>query len=253
MSRIVCNFSAGAASAVATKLAIAQYGKSHEILIVRARIKEEHEDNDRFAADCEAWFGMPIVVVQDGKYGSSVHEVWRKKRYIIGARGAPCRKAVKVDPLEYVGRINDIQVLGYTAEEQGRFDGWIDANNDKQGLAPLIERGIGKADALAMIQRANIRLPAMYELGFNNNNCVGCCKGGEGYWNHVRKVFPIVFEQAAEIQRTIGPGAYFFRNRETGERFGLDQLDPKAGRHDEPMPSCSFFCELAESEIEVKA
>ena len=253
MSRIVCNFSAGAASAVATKLAIAQYGKSHEILIVRTRIKEEHEDNDRFAADCAAWFDMPITVVQDEKYGASVQEVWRKKRYIIGARGAPCRKAVKGDPLESVGRVNDIQVLGYTAEEQARFDGWIDANNDRQGLAPLIERGIGKADALAMVQRAGIRLPVMYELGFNNNNCIGCCKGGEGYWNHVRKVFPIVFQEAAEIQRTIGPGAYFFRDRKTGERFGLDQLDPSAGRHDEPMPSCSFFCELASAEIEEAA
>lgn len=249
MDRIVCNFSAGAASAVATKLAIHKFSSTHEILIVRAKVAEEHEDNDRFSDECERWFGMPITVVQDDKYGASVREVWRRKRYIIGMRGAPCRKAVKGDPLQSLERHGDIQVLGYTAEEQDRFDGWIDANNEKRGIAPLIERGLGKSDVLAMVERAGIQLPAMYSLGFNNNNCIGCCKGGEGYWNHVRKVFPLVFQEAAEIQRTIGPGAYFFRNRITGERFGLDQLDPNAGRHDEPMPDCSFFCELASSEM----
>lgn len=35
-SRIVCQFSCGAASAVATKLAIAQYGATHEVVIVRS-------------------------------------------------------------------------------------------------------------------------------------------------------------------------------------------------------------------------
>jgi hypothetical protein len=30
-------------------------------------------------------------------------------------------------------------VLGYTADEQGRFDAWIDANNDRRAMAPLID------------------------------------------------------------------------------------------------------------------
>ena len=49
-------------------------------------------------------------------------------------------------------------------------------------------------------------------------------------------------------QEEIGPGAYFFRDRKTGERFGLKDLQLGAGRHDEPAPSCSFFCEIAEQE-----
>jgi hypothetical protein len=249
MSRVVCNFSAGAASAVAAKLAIAKYGTTHEIVIVRAWIAEEHEDNDRFHKDVEAWLGLHITVVKDEVYGASVREVWRRRRYINGPQGASCRKIVKGGPLDAFHRHDDIIILGYTAEEQGRFDGWIDANNEKRGEAPLIEAGLGKGDCLGMIQRAGIALPAMYGLGFNNNNCIGCCKGGEGYWNHVRKVFPIVFEDVAAIQRAIGPKASFFRNRETGERISLDQLDPAAGRHDEPMPECSLMCELAEAQI----
>lgn len=83
---------------------------------------------------------------------------------------------------------------------------------------------------------------------WREDNCIGCPKGGEGYWNHVRKVHPIVFQKRMERQESIGPGAYFFRDRATGERFGLKDLDPKAGRHDEPLPACSFFCEMAEQE-----
>jgi hypothetical protein len=44
MSRLVCWFSCGAASAVATKLAIQQYKDTHEIVIARCLVAEEHED-----------------------------------------------------------------------------------------------------------------------------------------------------------------------------------------------------------------
>ena len=47
MGRMVCQFSCGAASAVATKLILAAY-PAEEVVIVNAFIKEEHEDNRRF-------------------------------------------------------------------------------------------------------------------------------------------------------------------------------------------------------------
>ncbi len=59
--RVVCQFSCGAASAVATKLAIAQYGADHEIVVLNAFIASEHPDNRRFAKDCEKWLGVPGI------------------------------------------------------------------------------------------------------------------------------------------------------------------------------------------------
>ena len=56
-NRIVCQFSCGAASAVATKLALAEYGSTHDVHIINAFLANEHEDSRRFLADCEAWFG----------------------------------------------------------------------------------------------------------------------------------------------------------------------------------------------------
>lgn len=247
--RIVCQFSCGAASAVATKLAIARYSATHEVVIVNAFIVEEDSDNRRFLADCEKWFGQDVVVLRDEKYGASVREVWRKKRYIKGLRGAPCSKALKRDVLDAWRRPDDIIVLGYTVEERDRYDDFIDRNNIPL-IAPLVDAGLTKDDCFAMIKRAGIELPRMYALGFPNANCKGCCKGGMGYWNHMRKVLPGDFAECAEIEADIGPSAYMFRDRATGERIPLTQLPPDGGRlQDEPSMSCSFFCEMAEQEI----
>ena len=247
--RIVCQFSCGTASAVATKLTLAQYTE-REIAIVNAFIKEEDDDNRRFLADCERWFGRAVTVLRNEKYGASVDEVWRRKRYMKGQMGAPCSKELKRKVLDAFRRPDDVMVLGYTVEEQDRFDAFLDANNDLAVIAPLIERGLGKADCLAMVERAGIVLPQMYRDGFENANCPGCPKGGEGYWNRIRVVRPQRFAEVMAIQESIGPGTYFFRHRDTGERFGLKDLRPDAGRHDEPAPSCSFFCEMAEADLE---
>ncbi len=246
--RIVCQFSCGAASAVATKLILAEYPKER-VAIVNAFILEEHEDNRRFLADCERWFDHPITVLRDEKYGASTMEVWRRRRFMKGKSGAPCSGALKRDVLKAFARPDDIYAVGYTTEEEDRYNRFIDANNGRRVLAPLIDRGLSKGDCLGMIERAGIELPMMYRLGFNNANCL-CPKGGMGYWNHVRKVFPAEFVQIADLQESIGPGAYFFHDPKTNGRIGLHQLDPAAGRHDEPEIECGLWCELAERDIE---
>ena len=56
MSRIVVRFTCGVPSAVTAKLAIAQFGAAN-VEIVRNDTRSEHPDNERFMADCEAWWG----------------------------------------------------------------------------------------------------------------------------------------------------------------------------------------------------
>jgi hypothetical protein len=157
MNRYTCQFSCGAASAVATRIVIGEFGLTDEVAIVNALVVEEHPDNRRFLADCERWFGRPITVVRDEKFGASTRELFRRRRFLKSRNGAPCSKALKREVLDAwrvrTARpgVQDIVVLGYTADEQDRLDRWIDANNDKRVLAPLIEAGLGKADVLAMV------------------------------------------------------------------------------------------------------
>lgn len=73
---------------------------------------------------------------------------------------------------------------------------------DTKPLFPLIERQITKPDTMGMLWKAGIKQPVMYSMGYNN--CIGCVKGGMGYWNKIRKDFPEVFAQMAQIERDVG-------------------------------------------------
>lgn len=249
MSRIVCNFSCGAASAVATKLALAQYGSN--VVVVNAYVANEHPDNRRFLADCEKWFGHPIHVVRDEKYGADVIEVFRRHRFIRGISGAKCTRELKHKLLDAWREPSDVLVLGYDASEQDRLDDFVERNPQLKVVAPLIERGLGKEDCKAMLLRAGIELPAMYRLGYDNANCIGCVKGGMGYFRAIREDFPEQFERLAQIEEEIGPSAYIFRHRSgplKGQRFPLRSLGAGPLRRNENLPSCGLICETAEQE-----
>jgi hypothetical protein len=253
MTRIVCQFSCGAASAVATKLALAQYGE--RAIVVNAFIEEEREDNRRFAVDCEKWFGREIINLRDTKYTASAIKVFETVGYIKGRHGASCTSRIKRGLLRTFEQPGDVLVLGYTAEEQDRYDDWLTDWPDRLIVVPLIERGLTKEDCKAMVQRAGLRLPAMYELGYSNANCIGCVKGGLGYFRAIREDFPVQFERLAQAEDKVaalhGEGAYILRHRSgplKGNRFPLRELPAGKADRAEALPSCGLFCETAEQE-----
>lgn len=252
MSRIVCQFSCGAASAVATKLTLVSHPED-DVLIVNAVIREEHPDNRRFLADCEHWFLRKALVLQDEKYGASTHEVWRRERYIKGLRGAPCSRALKRELLSTVALPDDVNVIGFTVEEEDRFCDLQERFSAETFVAPLIEKGLDKGDCLAIVERAGIELPYMYRLGYPNANCIGCPKGGQNYWQAIRHDFPEQFAQIKAIQEDIGPGANFLRFRSgsrAGERMSLADLPPGRGNLASELSfSCSFACDITVQEI----
>lgn len=248
MSRVISWFSCGAASAVATKLAITE--SKQPIEIVYCQVKEEHPDNLRFMQDCEKWFGQKIKILGNEKYDSSIYEVFKKRKYIVGIGGAPCTVHLKKDVRKSFEKPDDIQVFGYTVEEQDRVDRFIDANNDVNLWSILIEKSLSKQDCLAILDRAGIELPAMYKLGYQNNNCIGCVKGGLGYWNKIRNDFPDHFEKMAKLEKTIGAKILKYKN----ERIWLTDLPRNAGEYPlEKSIECGIFCHMAEEEINVSS
>ena len=245
MTRIVSWFSCGAASAVATKLAIADNAGRLPLVIARCVVREEHEDNDRFAADCEKWFGLPITNLIAEKYDGSIYEVFKKRQYISGVSGAPCTLLPKKEVRTNFERPTDRQIFGYCAEEQDRWDRFLDANAI-DARAPLIERGLEHKDCLAMIQDAGIELPAMYKLGYKHNNCIGCVKStGAGYWNKIKIDFPDQFDRMAKEARRLD--VKLIRINE--ERAFIDELTGSEGNYqEEPEIQCGIFCEMAKQE-----
>ena len=242
MSRTLCWFSCGAPSAVAAKLALADDPLAQ---VVYTFIKEEHPDNMRFLLDCERWLGVPIRSIGNDKYDYSIYEVFERERYIVGIKGAPCTKLLKRRVREEYQKPYDIHVMGYTIEEADRMEDFRMHYPELLISCPLIRHGLTKADCLAMVKDAGIALPAMYLLGFNNNNCVGCVKGGMGYWNKIRIHFPEQFWRMAKMERNIGHAV----NRRDGKPVYLDELPEDAGRDlPEPRIECSIMCLLAKQE-----
>jgi hypothetical protein len=250
--RRVCQFSCGAASAVATKLTLADHDRN-SVLIVNAFIQEEDADNRRFLDECEQWFGQTIHVLRDEKYNASTDEVWRRKRFMKGPRGAPCSLELKRKLLASITLPGDIAVVGFTVEEQERLEDLQQFAPHTHWEAPLIERNLTKPIASRSWLMPGLRFPACIALGYDNANCIGCPKGGQNYWRAIREDFPERFVQIKSIQESIGPGAYFLQFRSgprKGERMSLADLPPGRGNMaDEASFSCSFFCEMAKQDI----
>jgi hypothetical protein len=246
MKRIVCWFSCGAASAVATKLAIVENDGKLPLVVARCIVREEHPDNDRFSDDCEKWFGVPITNLMNEKYDGSIYEVFKARKYISGVAGAPCTLLLKKDVRIAFQKQTDRHVFGYCSEEQGRFDSFLDANNI-DAVSPLIERGLEHKDCLAMVDKAGIDLPVMYKLGFQHNNCIGCCKAtGAGYWNKIRDDFPDYFYRMCDESEKVGAKMV----KVGGDRISLRDLPRGIGNYQtEPEIQCGIFCEMANNEI----
>lgn len=201
-NRIICWFSCGAASAVAAKLAIKKY---KNVEVVRIIVKDEDEDNQRFADDCEKWFGQPIVNLINDEFDGSVDNVIAKRKYMGGVAGSPCTMYLKKEVRKSYQKPDDSHVFGFHLGEEHRIDQVLDAESDLDILTPLIDEQLTKDDCLSIVEKVGIEIPRMYKLGFPNANCRGCVKASSAsYWNLTRKHYPETFEIRSEQEKLTG-------------------------------------------------
>lgn len=238
MSRVLVHFSCGAASAVAAKVAATHYGPTRAVELIYENLSlDEHADNARFMSDVERWIGQKVIVLSHPKY-KTVEDAWRGEKYIVGPAGASCTRVMKRELIERYQRPDDWHVVGFTHDERGRIRDIESFHPQQKYLWLLASAGITKEDCYHILSSVGIELPIMYKLGFNHNNCIGCCKGGKGYWNKVRIHFPEIFWARARVQRELNVGF-----NSGGELFFLDELGQDEGRDvPEPPIECGVFC-----------
>lgn len=245
--RVVVWFSCGATSAVAAKIALEEYAHRAEVIIAYCDVlSTEHPDNQRFLRDCEEWFGQKITLLRSNKY-KDTWDVFNKTGWLVGPGGARCTTELKKKVRQDFQRLDDLQVFGFDSDEPHRASRFKKNNPEIAFWAPLVEHNITKGDALWVLQDAGIDIPAMYKLGYRNNNCIGCVKGGMGYWNKIRKDFPGVFERMARQERkmdvAINSKSKTVNGKRTRIRVFLDELDPKDGQLvKEPDIECGVLC-----------
>lgn len=238
MKVIAVWFSCGAASAVAAKKTIEQYGSDHLIRVLNNPVKEEHPDNVRFKNDVATWLGVEIESVVNPSYRHcSAEDVWDERRFMSGPNGAPCTMLLKREARRKWEMTNhcDYHVLGFTSDEKHR---WLNFLKERPNTLPvLIDLGISKSDCFGIIKKAGIKLPEIYSLGYPNANCIGCVKAtSPTYWNHVRQQHPEVFQRRAEQSRELGAKLVRHKN----QRIFLDELPPDA--KGKPMKGMDFEC-----------
>ena len=237
-------FSCGAASAVAAKLTLDWYGADNKVSILNNPIKEETDDNQRFLQDVEKWLDVKIEHVISTKFKTqSCAEVWERERYMSGAAGAACTRALKKVPRQQWEKLNkpDYTVLGFTYEEQQRADRFRLTERESL-VTPLIDAQYTKQDCFDLLTGAGLLLPDLYLKGNPNANCLGCVKvGSPTYWNWLRVTYPDAFNERARQSRDIGAKLVVVKS----ERIFLDELDPtlKGNRMKSYDVDCGIFCE----------
>lgn len=231
----VCWISAGVSSFLAGYLA----GNVDEFIYID--IENQHPDSMRFIKDCENALGKPVQILKSNY--CNTQNVIKQFRFINGIHGAKCTEILKKrvrKEWEYEHSDYDITyVWGFDFNERSRAERLLESMPQFEHEFPLIDKTLSKTDVHGMFERLfDFPRPKMYDLGYSNNNCIGCVKGGMGYWNKIRIDFPEVFDRMAKLEREVGHscinGVY------------LDELDPNRGRiENEIMPDCSIMCHLA--------
>lgn len=247
MIRTLCWVSQGAASIVAAKMELAV---NRDAILVRRETNNEDEDNARFEADCIRWLNAPVTVLKSDEYDSVV-DVWEGERFMAGPKGAPCTTIMKVGPRLVFQRPTDIHIFGYTADQRDidRFNRLRNNYPELTVRAPLIEAAVNKAGAIAILERAGIKPPRTYAMGFPNANCLetGCAKASSpDYWSLFRLWFPDRFAKMAERSRRIGARL----TRINGERIFIDEIPADWPTLNPEAPICDFLCILAEQGLE---
>lgn len=238
----VCWLSAGVSSFIAGYLV---KDTVDEFLYID--IDDQHPDSMRFIKDCEKVLGKKVTILKSNEY-KNVEECVLSFGGFMNRRTffAPCtnylKKRVRKQWEQEHSEYDITYVWGMDLNEKNRAERLLDTMIEYNHEFPLIERQLTKAEAHGICEQLGIKRPIMYDLGYNNNNCVGCVKGGMGYWNKIRIDFPEVFEARAKLERKVGSTIL---KEADGTPIYLDELPKNKGRMSEEISTeCNIFCML---------
>lgn len=161
-------------------------------------------------------------------------------------------------------KVDYAQVFGFDKNERNRHIAMRRNYPEINVLSPLIDLGLSKADCARIFSKLGIKLPEAYKLGFQNNNCLktGCVRGGIGYWQKYREIFPDRFDRMAEREHTLtdlkGKPVTICKDQSKGGGLVFLKPHPKyphmkdismmKGREPEPIIECNGFCSTIEDE-----
>ena len=179
-------YSGGLGSYFTAKRLIEKGIKKEDIILLFTDTRIEDEDLYRFLKESTEKLGIPLTDYSDGR---TVWDVFRDVKYLGNSRLDPCSRVLKREmSRKFIKQFSPDEViiyLGYDWTEMNRFEkaqrAWLPYKIE----CPLIEKPyLDKEDMKRMIEEIDgIKLPRLYEMGFQHNNCGGgCVKAGIGHF-----------------------------------------------------------------------
>lgn len=262
---IICWWSGGITSAVACKLSIDQYGPA-KCRVILLDTGNEHDDTYRFLKDCEKWYGLPIEKLKNQDY-ENIQETWYRHKSLNTANGAVCSYMLKRRVREKWEKENEYehQIFGFEFDkkEMNRAKSLKMNHPQTKPLFPLIDKKLTKGDCIKLVQDAGLKIPDAYNLGFNNNNCLGtgCVQGGIGYWKKIQSEAPELFDKMAKVEHDLtdmkGKPVTMLKDQSKKAKESGNELvflkshpshpenkciDDMKGRPVKPLKDCNGFC-----------
>jgi 3'-phosphoadenosine 5'-phosphosulfate sulfotransferase (PAPS reductase)/FAD synthetase len=206
MGKIIVALSGGKASAWCAGWAFRAYPKS-KIVMYFNDTRWEHPDLYRFMADLSQYFDHPITNDSDGR---SPEQLFNDHHAIANNRMPFCSRILKAERLHKYYQDGDVIVFGIGVDEAHREDR-IEAMYLKIGAKrnawadlrfPLVENQVHREEIDRWLESTGIRQPALYEYGFEHNNCSGgCVRAGKGQWVHLYYTLPEVYADRERMER----------------------------------------------------
>jgi len=200
---VIVALSGGMSSAWCAGWAMRNYSPETIILYFNDT-KWEHRDLYRFLGDIEVLHNKKIVHDNDGR---NPEEVFSDENFLGNNRVPICSRILKAERLQKYYQPGDTLVFGIGQHEANRANRIIQvyANLKKPCLLrfPLIEEKVTTAQIKDYLKVNSIKIPELYALGFEHNNCSGgCIRAGKKQWAHLLRVLPEVYKQREDFEES---------------------------------------------------
>lgn len=242
-------YSGGLGSYFTAKRLLEKKTKKKDIILLFTDTKIEDEDLYRFLKESTEKLGIPLTDYSDGR---TVWDVFKDVKYLGNSRLDPCSRVLKREMsrkfLKQFKPDECIIYLGYDWTELNRFEKAQQAWLPYRIECPLIEKPyLDKEDMKRMIEEVDgIKLPRLYEMGFQHNNCGGgCVKAGIGHFKLLLDKMPeryaIWENKEQEMREFLGKDISILRRTKDGIRsnFTLKQL-----REEQETLTDSELCDI---------
>jgi 3'-phosphoadenosine 5'-phosphosulfate sulfotransferase (PAPS reductase)/FAD synthetase len=247
-------FSGGLGSWAAAKR-VAQKIGTQDLKLLFTDTKYEDEDLYRFINEAAANVGGELITLCDGR---DIWEVFRDERFLGNSRIDPCSKILKREITQRWFEANHtpdsvIRYVGIDWTESHRYERILKHSGAWKVEAPLCEAPyLTKKQIRTWAESEGLKIPRLYDLGFDHNNCGGrCVKAGQKHYKTLLQVLPERYleleAKELEFQQYIGKPVTILRKQENGVKRNISlqefRLSLQKGEacDEEEWGGCSCF------------